>query len=122
MRQARNRSIWLMAPERHAGRFGQIARLVEKARTQAAGIGFLQTDHVELGQHFGKEIEIVQLAAPGQHGVDRASEVLAVTLHAGAGEDVAAQQAQTALGGWLGRTVHSHVITYSWTMTIAIAR
>ena len=113
MGQPRHRPVRLVAPERHAGGFGKVAGLVEKARAQAAGIGLLQADQVELRQHLGQPVEVVHLAATGQHRVDAAGDVLAVALHAAAGQDVAAQQAQVGarwgrLGKFAARVIATH--------------
>src|SRR6185312_13054150 len=97
------RSVRLVAPVRHDGGFGEVAGLVEEARAQAAGVGFLQADHVELRQQRGEAVEVVDLAAPRQYRIEAAGDVFAVALHAGAGEDVAAQQAQAVFGGGDGR-------------------
>ena len=103
-RQPRHAPVRLMAPERKLGGFGEVLRLVEETRAQAARIGFLQADEVELADHAREHVEVRALAGR-QHVFPAVRDVVAIAAHAAAGEDVAAQELQAfrssrrALGG-----------------------
>src|SRR5699024_2111630 len=87
-------------------RLGQVARLVAEARAQTAGIGFLQADHVERSEQVGQAVEVVLLGARGQYAGPAAGDVITVTLHPRAGEDVAAEQAERVARRWEGWMCH----------------
>ena len=96
--------VRLVSPIRELRSLREVLRLVEEARAQAAGVGFLQCDEVEVAEQARELIEILALAVR-QHVLPAVRDVVAIALDAAAGEDVAAEQRQRAVrvgGGLLG--------------------
>ncbi len=100
--EPRHAPVRLMAPERKRGRFGKVLRLVQKAGAQAAGVGFLKADEIELADHAREHVEV--RALPGrEHVLPAVRDVVAIAADAAAGEDVAAQEIEALR--FAGRTL-----------------
>ena len=94
--KAADAAVGLMAPVREAGAFGQVMRLIGKARAQTARIAFVQTDDVVLGRQRGDRIQRTALASCRKRMRPTAGEVIAVASGTGSRLNIGAEQFEPA--------------------------
>ena len=92
-------AIELLIPVREGAELGQVFDLIDVAGSQAAAIGFLQGDQVEVAQQIADFLQIVGTPGVRQQMLPASGQVMPVPLGTDADLDIEAEQAQTAVRG-----------------------
>src|SRR5207253_11403380 len=97
--QATEIAFELLIPVRKGAELGQVLDLVGVARPQAAAIGFLQGDQIEIAQQTADLLQIVCSPGVRQQMLPATGQIMPITLGADTNLNIETEQTQTTVCG-----------------------
>ena len=97
LRQSPQVAVELLIPVREGAQLSQVFHLVDIAGAQAAAVGFLQRDQVEVAEQVADFLQVTGTPLVGQQVLPATREVMPILLGTVAHLDIETEQAQAAI-------------------------